>query len=360
MQTGNELVTFYPTYGYKVAENWHIPMRIWVREAATGIRKMLANQIRKIIRNKVELDQLTEQQIQFYSMRAENFVADNESFEKVEFQFDQDPEQQTFVLKDLDGGVRTDFNGLQIGTLVISDRRARQILHAQESNYGWLTLRAVSKDHVGSGQLRLIQPQGTSIISDIDDTIKVTDITAGSAVVLMNTFFKDFVAAPGMLEKYQAYGSDTAFHYVSGGPWQMYEPLAQFLFNDGVGFPDGSIHMKNVRLNLFESESYGDLWRLISKGSEATIDQKIRQIMRIMVHFPEREFVLFGDSGEHDPEIFAQIREQKPNQVKAIHIRDVKGDHAINPDRYLNMQVITTKDKAHWPNLVKTEKGEEG
>ena len=353
MQTGNELVTFYPTYGYKVAENWHIPMRIWVREAATGIRKMLANQIRKIIRNKVELDQLTEQQIQFYSMRAENFVADNESFEKVEFQFDQDPEQQTFILKDSDGGVRTDFNGLQEGTLVLSDPKAQQLLRAQNSKQGWLTLRAVSKDHVGSGQIRLIQPQGTSVISDIDDTIKVTDITAGSAVVLMNTFFKDFVAAPGMLETYHAYGADTAFHYVSGGPWQMYEPLAQFLFNDGVGFPDGSIHMKNVRLNLFESESYGDLWRLISKGSEATIDQKTRQIMRIMAHFPEREFVLFGDSGEHDPEIFAQIRAQRPDQVKAIHIRDVNGDHANNPNRFHNMQVIAAKDKAQWPSMIK-------
>ena len=52
MQIGNELVTFYPTYGYQVDENWHIPMRIWGREAATGMRKMLANQIRKIISNK--------------------------------------------------------------------------------------------------------------------------------------------------------------------------------------------------------------------------------------------------------------------------------------------------------------------
>ncbi|MCX7553985.1 DUF2183 domain-containing protein [Marinicella sp. S1101] len=343
--TANEQVTFYPTYGYLVNGVWHIPMRIWVREAATGLRKILANQASKLIRDKAGLHKLNQEQLQMFMLRAENFVADNESFEKVEFQFDHDPKQHRYHIKDTSGGVRTDFNGLQHGTLTLTAERADELLEAKNAKNGWLTFNAVSDDHVGKGQLRLINPTGTSVISDIDDTIKITDISAGQAVVLMNTFFKDFVAAPGMLDFYHGFGADTAFHYVSGGPWQMFEPLAEFLFSQGVGFPSGSIHMKNVRLNPFESESYHDLWQLISKGSEASIDQKTRQISNILAHFPGREFILVGDSGEHDPEIYQQIKTSQPKQIKAIHIRDVVGDYQQHPERFKGMHVIDIDSK---------------
>lgn len=68
------------------------------------------------------------------------------------------------------------------------------------------------------------------MISDIDDTIKITEIPAGKRIVAVNTFLRDFfdVREPiPIIEKYKelAARDGAAFHYVSGGPWQLYQPL---------------------------------------------------------------------------------------------------------------------------------------
>jgi len=108
---------------------------------------------------------------------------------------------------------------------------------------------------------------------------------------------------------YEAFGKETSFHYVSGGPWQMYGSLYDFLFSESQGFPRGSFHMKNLRTNPFESESYKDFWALIANGTlQATFDQKIAQIRTLLTHFPDRKFILIGDNGERDPETYRMIR----------------------------------------------------
>jgi len=186
-----------------------------------------------------------------------------------------------------------------------------------------------------------LNPGGVSVISDIDDTVKVTEIPAGEPEVLKNTFFRDFVAAPCMPEMYHMFDRNTAFHYVSGGPWQLYEPLVDFLFSTSVGFPSGSFHMKNIRINPFEYESYQDLWKLVRDGSkQTTFDQKIDQISTIMTRFPGRKFILIGDSGEQDPEVFRAIKEQFADQVIDIRIRDIMNDQEKNPNRLDNMRII--------------------
>ena len=104
----------------------------------------------------------------------------------------------------------------------------------------------------------------------------------------------------------------------------MYGPLDRFLFSDAAGFPRGSVHMKNVRTNPFEKETYEDIWALVANGSEqATFDQKLSQIRTLMAHFPARTFTLIGDSGERDPEVFRRIRDEFPDQVREIRIRVV-------------------------------------
>ena len=152
--------------------------------------------------------------------------------------------------------------------------------------------------------------------------------------------FNPVQPVPQMQCLFKSSDEDTAFHYVSGGPWQMFQPLSEFLFSDTVGFPWGSVHMKNVRIHLLEGETYGDFYRLIKLGSKASEQQKIRQITEIFSHFPHRMFTLIGDSGEHDPEVFTHIRNQFPGQVEKIIIRDVVNDAENNPNRFQNMQVI--------------------
>ena len=208
----------------------------------------------------------------------------------------------------------------------------------QDSQNGWLTLRASSRGHEGVGHVQLIPPTGVSVVSDIDDTVKETHIPAGAAEVLHNTFFRRFVAAAGMAEMYQ--GMDgPVFHYVSGGPFQLYEPIAEFLFGTDARFPPGTLHMKVITKNLLSLSTWDAISRLLV-NPDATFAHKKQEISQLMRHFPRRTFVLIGDSGEHDPEVYGHLREEFGMQVQEIRIRDVIDDRANNPTRLRGMTVI--------------------
>jgi phosphatidate phosphatase APP1 len=155
-------------------------------------------------------------------------------------------------------------------------------------------------------------------------------------VVIENTFYRPFVAAPGMAERYRGLGDETAFHYVSGGPWQLYRPLAQFI--TAAGYPQGSFHMKSVRKHLLTPGSWQDLARLA--GGEATTEQKLSQISDIISDFPQRRFILVGDSGERDPEVYREIRDRFPRQIEAVWIRDLVNDRKHHPARLEGMKII--------------------
>jgi len=150
-----------------------------------------------------------------------------------------------------------------------------------------------------------------------------------------------------MAEFYHSSADDVAFHYVSGAPWQLYTPIAHFLFADEAAFPTGSVHMKSVRTNLTEPESYQDIWKLLSDGSkQTTFDQKVQQISDLIAHFPVRQFILIGDSGERDPEVFAEIRKRFPAHISRVIIRDVNNTQTNNPQRLNNMQVISAANSS--------------
>jgi phosphatidate phosphatase APP1 len=69
--------------------------------------------------------------------------------------------------------------------------------------------------------------------------------------------------------------------------------------------------------------------------------QKRDQISTIMKNLPRRRFILFGDSGEKDPEVLAEMRSLFGPRVSEIHIRDVVGERSKPGSRRLEgMQVI--------------------
>jgi hypothetical protein len=323
-----ERVTVYPTYGYRDGDGWKVPLRIWVHEPrplAEALVKRLAESIGAV----------TEHERENLTVRMADIVADSESLEKVVFAFDNDPDGEDWRVRAGDGGYpKSDLNGIVKGFIELDDRRAARLLAAQNSHNGWLTFRATSKDHSGIGRARLIEPRGLSLISDIDDTIKITEIPAGGKVVVRNTFLYDFRAVPQMAGRYRNLGK-AAFHYVSGGPWQLFRPLAGFLKEQA--FPEGSFHMKSVPKNLLSPTTWKSLINLIG---DATIAQKIAQIGDILGHFPERKFICVGDSGEHDPEVYDHIRDKFGAQVKEIWIRDVVNERHAHPDRFKGMTLI--------------------
>jgi phosphatidate phosphatase APP1 len=82
-----------------------------------------------------------------------------------------------------------------------------------------------------------------------------------------------------------------------------------------AGLPAGSMHLK-----LFRLKDSTPLGRLPSRKRS-----KRRTIERILADFPRRRFVLVGDSGELDPEVYATVTRRNPEQVQAVLIRQVEG-----------------------------------
>ncbi|KAJ2461189.1 hypothetical protein GGI02_005674, partial [Coemansia sp. RSA 2322] len=70
------------------------------------------------------------------------------------------------------------------------------------------------EEQIVSGLAHLIEPRGVSIISDIDDTIKASNITAQKRIVLETAFARPMKAVPGMSELYRDwYRLGCEFHY---------------------------------------------------------------------------------------------------------------------------------------------------
>ena len=167
------------------------------------------------------------------------------------------------------------------------------------------------REAVAAGSIHAIEPAGLSVISDIDDTVKITNV-ADRRELLRNTLLREFVAVPGIADVYRRWqDSGTAFHYVSASPWQLSRCLSGFIH--GAGLPSGSMHLK-----LFRLKDSTPLGRLPSRKRS-----KGRVIERILADFPERQFLLVGDSGERDPEVYAAVARRRPGQVSGIAIRRV-------------------------------------
>ncbi len=162
------------------------------------------------------------------------------------------------------------------------------------------------------GDLLLVPRKGLSIISDIDDTIKISNVSDKKELI-RNTFLRPFKAAPGMATIYRRWQRTpaTVFHYVSASPWQLYPELKDFM--DKAGFPRGLFYMKDFRwkdssfLNLFADP----------------VEYKMNILESILKRYPQRQFILVGDSGEKDPEVYAKLARKYPTQITRILIRKV-------------------------------------
>ena len=318
-----EEVVLYPTYGFKRGADWIIPVRGKVQEPRDV--EAVFNTLFGRLPNRGAGDTSR------FKSRIADLLADDESREDVRVQYDKDPDQTEYRITNAAGGFpETDENGIVEGTLTLPDVVAQRLLTQQGSTDGWLTYRAVSADHTGIGRVRLIGPTGVSVISDIDDTIKVTEIPAGAHIFVTNTFCRDFVATTELTGRYKALG-DAAFHYVSGGPWQLYRPVSTFLIG-GRHVPEGTFHMKSLTGGIRTPvTSLEDLSRFVLPGG--TFEHKVSQITKLMERFPGRKFILIGDSGEKDPEIYRHVQSVFGAQVQEIIIRDLTNARQLEPGR---------------------------
>jgi phosphatidate phosphatase APP1 len=159
--------------------------------------------------------------------------------------------------------------------------------------------------------IKIVETQGVSLISDIDDTIKHSAVTSGAREIFRNTFVKEYdsMAIEGVKEWYgQLYKMGVQVHYVSNSPWQVYPLLTSFFAM--AGLPPGSFHLKQY------SGMLQGIFEPVAERKKGTLE-------RIFRDFPERKFILVGDSGEADLEVYTDVVTANPGRVLGVFIRDV-------------------------------------
>lgn len=304
----DEEVTFFPTFGCFAPERevWVLHVHGWIfePEADSMVRNAGLVALRRLLG--LEEDEVASV---IFDERARPFLVDNERGKEISIRLGG----RCYAV----GVSRA--NGHFQGTVPIAADEVARLRADQNSDNGWLRFEAVTREddtRVFGGRVQLIEPTGLSVISDIDDTIKISEV-ADRKALLRNTFCRRFEAVPGMAETYRSWAAAGArFHYVSASPWQLYEPLRAFLETEG--FPAGSFHFKNFRL---KDSTALDLFA-------SPEEWKLEQIAPILAAFLGRRFVLVGDSGEKDPEVYGALARKYPEQIVRIFIRDVSGTDA--------------------------------
>ena len=179
-----------------------------------------------------------------------------------------------------------------------------------------------------------VEPEGISIISDIDDTIKDTGILGNKRELFRNVFVRDYekIAIEGVQRWYQDLQQmGVKFHYVSNSPWQLYPTIFEYLRSSRL--PRGSMHLK---------EYSGFLNGLFEPASE----RKRMNLYGILKDFPRRKFILIGDSGEGDLEAYIDVARRFPDQILAIYIRDVTLPPGDKTAELLDEELLTIKSRS--------------
>lgn len=160
-------------------------------------------------------------------------------------------------------------------------------------------------------EVNVTTDRGVSLISDIDDTIKHSNINGGAREIFRNAFIRDLadLTIDGVREWYNTlHDMGVKIHYVSNAPWQVYPVLSSYF--KLAHLPPGSFHLKQY------SGALQGIFEPVAERKKGTLD-------RLMRDFPERKFILVGDSGEADLEVYTEVVLGNPGRILGVFIRDV-------------------------------------
>jgi hypothetical protein len=305
-----ESVTFFPTYGCRSPQGggWQVTVHGWVyRPKESSLRRAA---VLGLLRRAARLDRDTIASVTMKG-RLRPFLFDNKRARRFSVELGQ-------IVHDLPA---SNPNGHFRVTLNIADGSlppSTTTLPEESRSLPFSVLGHGKSERTLAGEVRLIGEKGVSVISDIDDTIKISEVT-NRRELFANTFVRDFRAVPKMADAYRIWsGAGASFHYVSASPWQLFDPLSALLADQR--FPAGSVHLRDFR---FKDRS------LVQFLSETDVAKR-RVAEKILRDFPHREFILVGDSGERDPEMYAGLARDVLVQVRHIYIRNVTGEQREN------------------------------
>ena len=184
------------------------------------------------------------------------------------------------------------------------------------------------------------------VISDIDDTIMVSHSTQTlrKLRLMLTHNSRTRKPFPGVEAFYRALhlgakeSSANPFFYISSSEWNLYDLIDDFCSYNK--FPKGVFLLREIRSGIL------NLW----KQGGGNHEHKFKKIVTLSEMFPNMPFVLVGDNGQHDPEIYARIAQIYPERIKAIYIRTVKKrkdkrmKKIIAEMEKLNVQMIFSPD----------------
>jgi phosphatidate phosphatase APP1 len=196
--------------------------------------------------------------------------------------------------------------------------------------------------------------QTIGIISDIDDTIMVSQVpfsfVAAFKLLLGNPHKRKVVK--GMNELFETIYElwPNAFTiYLSATPWNMYDSSRNFISK--FNFPFGPLILQ-------------DLGPSANKIFESSKKHKHEYMSKLLEDFPNVKWILIGDNGQHDQQIYRTISKLFPGRILAILIRQLtplntlKNDNTSVPNLLapngfmLSKQLIETFNEKHFTSIL--------
>ena len=193
----------------------------------------------------------------------------------------------------------------------------------------------------------LVPPPGSAfgVISDLDDTVIRTGVT--STLGMMKTVFLENARTrmpfPGVAAFYRALekgAGEVPFNpvfYVSSSPWNLHDLLTDFLTIQKI--PLGPLLLRD--------------WGLTQKGlvPSGNLEYKLESIRRVLGMFPALPFLLIGDSGQEDPEIYHRVVHENSDRILAVYIRNV----TPHPERLGAIEALAKEVEAAGSTLLLCE-----
>lgn len=192
----------------------------------------------------------------------------------------------------------------------ISDREGYFSVEFEESGLsaGWheIQLQLHGADVAETGMVLVPSPDAEfGVISDLDDTVIQSNVTRKFRMMVTLALSNAHTRKPfgGVAAFYRAlHRGCNPFFYVSNSPRNLYAPLVEFLQHQQL--PAGPLLLRDYGLRMSK-------------------DHKAAAIEDILTTYPALRFILIGDSGEQDPEIYTAILSRFPERVRVIYIRSV-------------------------------------
>ncbi|CAF0777375.1 unnamed protein product [Adineta ricciae] len=317
-----EDMVLYPDVAFESLKNdstWNVVIHGWRYESNHGrswLGITLTRWVERIAKHLLDPDAIVYLNGSLNRDRLKPFFVDDESNDVIEIKVGTTTQS-----------LRTDVNGQFYGELLLTNNQIQSIRQQQQLKDNIITYEATGDNQdKAQGVIRLIEPrQGISVISDVDDTIKISEVL-DKVRLIANTFIYPFKPVPGMADLYRQWytaNANCTFHYLSGMPDQLYTLTQEFIYTNN--FPDGSFHMRHFG---WAAASLFDFLH-----SDATFTHKIKHL-RFFLSNTIRDYVLVGDSGEKDPEIYGTIAREYPQRIRAIFIRAIKNED-FNDRRFL-------------------------